>query len=85
MANDYDYVVIDTPPSATTIANNGLYAGQYLVIPSQMEYLSVYGIRTPIKRVREVQEENPKRGVLLGIVPMMTERNVRLHSTISGT
>jgi chromosome partitioning protein len=82
MANDYDYVVIDTPPSATTIANNGLYAGQYLVIPSQMEYLSVYGIRTPIKRVREVQEENPKRGVLLGIVPMMTERNVRLHSTI---
>jgi chromosome partitioning protein len=82
MANDYDYVVIDTPPSATTIANNGLYASQYLVIPSQMEYLSVYGIRTPIKRVREVQEENPKRGVLLGIVPMMTERNVRLHSTI---
>jgi chromosome partitioning protein len=82
MANDYDYVVIDTPPSATTIANNGLYAGQYLVIPSQMEYLSVYGIRTPIKRVREVQEENPKRGVLLGIVPMMTEKNVRLHTTI---
>lgn len=82
MANDYDYVVIDTPPSATTIANNGLYAAQYLVIPSQMEYLSVYGIRTPIKRAREVQEENPKRGVIIGIVPMMTEKNVRLHNTI---
>lgn len=82
MANDYDYVVIDTPPSATTIANNGLYAGQYLVIPSQMEYLSVYGIRTPIKRAREVQEENAKRGLILGIVPMMTERNVKLHTTI---
>ncbi|MFB8789447.1 MAG: AAA family ATPase [Potamolinea sp.] len=82
MANDYDYVVIDTPPSATTIANNGLYAAQYLVIPSQMEYLSVYGIRTPIKRAREVQEENSKRGVIIGIVPMMIERNVRLHTTI---
>ena len=82
MANDYDYVVIDTPPSATTIANNGLYAAQYLVIPSQMEYLSVYGIRTPIKRAREVREENSKRGVLLGIVPMMIERNVKLHTTI---
>ncbi|MFB2923144.1 MULTISPECIES: hypothetical protein [Aerosakkonema] len=25
---------------------NGLYAAQYVLIPSQMEYLSVYGIRT---------------------------------------
>jgi chromosome partitioning protein len=82
MANDYDYVIIDTPPSATTIASNGLYAAQYVVIPSQMEYLSVYGIRTPIKRAREVQEEmNGKRGVILGIVPMMTE-NVKLYTTI---
>ncbi|MFB2882067.1 ParA family protein [Floridanema aerugineum] len=82
IAADYDYVIIDTPPSATTIASNGLYAAQYVVIPSQMEYLSVYGIRTPIKRTREVQEEmGGKRGVILGIVPMMTE-NVKLHNTI---
>lgn len=47
-----------------------------------MEYLSVYGIRTPIRRAREVQEENGKRGVILGIVPMMTEKNVKLHTTI---
>ena len=82
MANDYDFVVIDTPPSATTIASNGLYAAQYIVIPSQMEYLSAYGIRTPIKRVREVQEEmNNKRGIILGIVPMMTE-NLKIQITI---
>ena len=82
LANDYDYVIIDTPPSATTIASNGLYAAQYLIIPSQMEYLSVYGIQTPIKRAKEVQDEmGGKRGVILGIVPMMTE-NVTLHNTI---
>ncbi|MBD0344832.1 MAG: AAA family ATPase [Coleofasciculus sp. Co-bin14] len=63
MADDYDYVIIDTPPSATTIASNGLYAAQYAIIPSQMEYLSVYGIRTPMKRVREVQEEMNGRGI----------------------
>ncbi|MEG4849853.1 AAA family ATPase [Microcoleus sp. B5-D4] len=82
IANDYDYVVIDTPPSATTIASNGLYAAQYVVIPSQMEYLSVYGIRTPIGRAREVQDEMGKRGAILGIVPMMTEKNVKIHTTI---
>ena len=82
IVNDYDYVLIDTPPSATTIASNGLYAAQYVVIPSQMEYLSVYGIRTPIGRAREVQEEMGKRGAILGIVPMMTEKNVKIHLTI---
>jgi chromosome partitioning protein len=82
MAGDYDYVIIDTPPSLTTIALNGLYAAQYIVIPSQMEYLSVYGIRNPIKRAKEVQEEmNGKRGAILGIVPMMTE-NVKLHTAL---
>ena len=82
IANDYDYVLIDTPPSATTITSNGLYAAQYVVIPSQMEYLSVYGIRTPIGRAKEVQEEMGKRGAILGIVPMMTEKNVKIHTTI---
>lgn len=82
IGNYYDYVIIDTPPSGTFITMNAFYASQYLVIPSQMEYLSVYGLRTPIIRAREVQEENPNRSVIIGIVPMMTERTVKLHATI---
>jgi chromosome partitioning protein len=78
---DYDYVVIDTPPTSTAIARNGLYAAQYLLIPSQMEYLSMYSIINPIKASKQVQDDNSKRGLILGIVPMMTE-SVNLHSKI---
>ncbi len=82
LSTDYDYVLIDTPPSKTNIAENGLYAAQYIIIPSQMEYLSVYGIWNPIKNAREVHEEmDGKRGKILGIVPMMTEK-VQLHDKI---
>lgn len=81
VAGDYDYVIIDTPPSSTTVTMNGLCACQYIVIPSQMEYFSVYGIRTPIKRAKEIQGNLNKRGIILGIVPMMVE-NVKLHTTI---
>jgi chromosome partitioning protein len=83
LANSYDYVIIDTPPSSTTISVNGLFAAQYVLIPSQLEYLSVHGIRTPIKRLREIQEESSRRGIILGIVPMMT-KEVKLSSTIKG-
>jgi chromosome partitioning protein len=81
IANDYDYVLIDTPPSSTTIAMNGLFASQYVIIPTQLEYLSMHGIHTPIGRLKEIREENSKRGIILGIVPMMVEK-VTLSNTI---
>lgn len=81
IADDYDYVLIDTPPTSTALTIVGIYACQYAIIPSQLEYLSMYGIREPIRRFKEVQEENEKRGIILGIVPMMVEK-VNLSDTI---
>lgn len=82
IANDYDYVIIDTPPSYTDITWNGVSAAQYMVIPSQMEYLSAYGINNPIKQVKEVEQNTDgKRGKIIGIVPMMT-KNTNLNKTI---
>jgi chromosome partitioning protein len=75
ISGDYDYVVIDTPPSSTMIANNGLCAAQYVLLPTQMEYFSVYGIRSVVRRItNELQDEMGKeRGNILGIVPIMTQ------------
>jgi chromosome partitioning protein len=81
IADDYDYVLIDTPPASTAITIVGLFACQYAIIPSQLEYLSMYGIREPIRRFKEIQEENEKRGIILGIVPMMVEKG-NLSDTI---
>jgi len=78
---DYDYAVIDTPPSSGTMTHNGLYAAQYVLIPSVMEYLSVYGIISVIQSAKGIQEKNRERGNIIGIVPMMTE-GVKLHNTI---
>ena len=83
LSTDYDFVLIDTPPSTTDITTIGLHAAQYIVIPSQMEYLSVYGIRSVIRRLRDVSEEwGGKRGRILGVVPTMTDSRTKLSSTI---
>ncbi|WP_206757978.1 ParA family protein [Cylindrospermum sp. FACHB-282] len=82
IAQDYDYAIIDTPPSSTLSVINGLYAAQYVVIPSQMEYFSVYGIINPISFTKTVREEAENRAFILGIVPMMTESKVILHSNM---
>jgi len=82
LSNDYEYVIMDTPPSLTAVTQNGILAAQYVIIPSQMEYLSVYAIRIPIKDAKEIHDNTDgKRGNILGIIPMMVE-NVKLHTTI---
>ncbi len=82
IAKDYDYVIIDTPPSYTDITWNGVCAAQYMVIPSQMEYLSAYGINNPIKQVKEIEQNTDgKRGKIIGIVPFMT-RGTNLNRTM---
>ena len=83
LAGEYDYCVIDTPPNYNRITWNGIFAAQYIIIPSQMEYLSVYGIRNPIRKTREVREDTDgARGVILGIVPMMTDGQTKITKTI---
>jgi chromosome partitioning protein len=83
VSDKYDFVIIDTPPSSDVISYNGLYAAQYWLIPSQMEYLSIYGILTPVRKAQAVQKKtNRERGNILGIVPMMTDAKLVLHKKI---
>jgi chromosome partitioning protein len=83
ISDKYDFVIIDTPPSSDVISYNGLYAAQYWLIPSQMEYLSIYGILNPVKKAQPVQKKtNQERGNIIGIVPMMTEPTLKLHKKI---
>ncbi|MCK5718954.1 MAG: ParA family protein [Thiomargarita sp.] len=82
LAGDYQYVIFDTAPGKSRLTWSGLYAARYLIIPSQMEYLSVYGIRNVIQNAREVQEDTSgERGNILGIVPMMTGK-LKLNVTV---
>ena len=72
LTGDYDYVIIDTPPSQHDFIANSLYAAQYLLIPAQMEYLSFYGIIHPLDFAKDIrQDTDGKRAQILGIVPTM--------------
>jgi chromosome partitioning protein len=87
LATEYDYVIMDTAPSYNVITWNALYAAKYVIIPSQMEYLSAQGIQTTRKNILDVQDDTRKTcGNILGIIPMMTDQPGRdnLNNTIQG-
>ncbi len=69
VASDYDYVLVDSPPSLGLLTINSLTASDSVLIPLQCEYLALEGLTQLIGAIRLVQDHlNPAlriEGVLL--------------------
>jgi chromosome partitioning protein len=71
VADTYDYVLIDTPPSLGLLTINALTAADGVIVPVQCEYLSLRGLAQLEKTLELVRENlNPKVHIA-GILPTM--------------
>jgi len=60
-AKDYDYTIIDCPPSLGVLTVNGLVAAQTAIIPLQCEYLAMRGLKQLNKTIDKIRARvNPK-------------------------
>jgi chromosome partitioning protein len=61
LKNQYDYILIDTPPSVGYFVLNSLTAAHFIIIPCQSEYLSTQGVGQTIKLINRVKRNtNPQ-------------------------
>jgi chromosome partitioning protein len=76
---EYDYVLIDTPPSLGLLTINALVASGGVIVPVQCEYLSLRGL-VQLQNTLEMIRENLNPQVEIhGILPTMFDRRT-LHS-----
>jgi chromosome partitioning protein len=79
---DYDYIIIDTPPSRGILTVNALTASTDVIIPMQCEYYATKGVNKAIDMIRKTQQSyNPKLN-LLGIVATMYSSRTNLSSVV---
>jgi chromosome partitioning protein len=73
---DFDYIVIDTPPSLDPITINALTASNGVVIPVQVHYLAIEGMEKLMETVNIIKKEiNPKLDVYGYVLTMYDKRN----------
>ena len=77
--HDYDYILIDTPPSLGLLTVNALTASDDVIVPVQCEYLSLRGL-AQLQNTLELIRENLNPSVAIrGILPTMFDSRL-LHS-----
>lgn len=81
-AVNYDYVLIDCPPSLSLITVNALVAADAVVVPLQCEFLALEGITDLIRDVNLIKKRfNPKLE-LEGVVLTMYDRRNNLTQMV---
>src|SRR3989344_6128285 len=74
--NDYDYIIVDCPPSLDLLTLNGLVAADLVLIPVQAEYLALEGLGQLLNTVGLVQQNlKPSLSVLGAVITMFDQRN----------
>ena len=80
--DDYDYIIIDSPPSLSLLTVNGMIAADYLLIPVQTEFYALEGVSQLLKSMKLVRDAMNPDLELLGVLATMYDRRTVLSSQV---
>ncbi len=80
--DDYEFILIDTPPSLGLFTLNGLVAAQSVLIPMQSEFYAMEGLTQLLKAIKLVKS-GPNRDLSIeGVVITMFDPRTKLSKQV---
>jgi chromosome partitioning protein len=83
VAGEYDFVLIDCPPSLSLLTVNGLTAAQRVVIPMQCEYYALEGLSDLVATIKRVRANLNPRLEIAGLLRTMYDPRNTLSLQVS--
>jgi chromosome partitioning protein len=82
-ASDYDFVIVDCPPSLSLLTLNGLCGAHGVIVPMQCEYFALEGLTDLVNTIRQVHANlNPELQVI-GLLRVMFDPRITLQQQVS--
>lgn len=79
---DFDYVVLDSPPSLSLLTVNGFIASDYLILPVQAEFYAMEGLGQLLESMKLVKKGMNPDLELLGVLPTMVDSRTTLGGQV---
>jgi chromosome partitioning protein len=83
VAEEYDFVLIDSPPSLSLLTVNGLCAADSVLVPLQCEYFALEGVSQLLETIRRVQAGLNPRLEIEGILLTMHDERMNLSRQVT--
>ncbi len=81
--DDYDFVLIDCPPTLSLLTLNGLACAHGVIIPMQCEYFALEGLSDLVNTVKRVNKNINPELTLIGLLRVMFDPRITLQQQVS--
>ena len=82
VADNYDYIIIDSPPSLSLLTVNGMIAANYLLLPVQTEFYALEGVAQLLESMKLVMKQANPNLHLLGVLATMYDKRTSLSAQV---
>jgi chromosome partitioning protein len=83
VSDQYDFVLIDCPPTLSLLTLNGLVAAHGVIIPMQCEYFALEGLSDLVNTIKRVHRNINSDLQLIGLLRVMFDPRMTLQQQVS--
>jgi chromosome partitioning protein len=80
---EYDFALVDCPPSLSLLTLNGLCAAHGVIVPMQCEYFALEGLSDLVNTVKQVHANLNPELKLIGLLRVMFDPRITLQTQVS--
>ncbi|MBN8492241.1 MAG: ParA family protein [Burkholderiales bacterium] len=83
VAGEYDFVLIDCPPSLSLLTLNGLCSAHGVIVPMQCEYFALEGLSDLVNTIKQVHANLNRELQVIGLLRVMFDPRITLQNQVS--
>src|SRR5512139_593787 len=83
VVDEYDFVLIDCPPSLSLLTLNGLCSAHGVIVPMQCEYFALDGLSDLVNTIKQVHANLNRDLEIIGLLRVMFDPRITLQQQVS--